>query len=992
MKEERKRHYRQKLLMYFIVAISLAGMLAGGYYYVISIRDSLMEQAISNVWVVTAQQQQAFDNFITRDRERLHSFAADFSKYDSDDVEKILEKLTLFSEVDAVYTVVNLETGVYYNNKTDETLQMKEGELKTYSEFSESGVREPYIGLYTDTKMFGYYECFTFADGTPGLFQKGYESDRVSKEFTLSFYNDQGFAYIVNRQGEILLRPFVNTGDDLGDDIFKLIDSEQNPTDQLADFKAALDNRETGAAVFHDARGDHVYTYVPVENVEEWYLVSIVSKKAIMNEADGIINSSRILLSMALIALFVISVFTFFMWRTRRDFMEMDNEIEYQEQLFNIFSTYLSKNTDDAYLMVKKEKRSIEYASPNFERVLGISEDDALSDLKILNYTDNDLDMLKPGDTLEPVEIERINPKSGEKKWFLETIYCTAIQGEEKLVVYISDRTEERQTQNRLKSALDAAEIASKAKSTFLSSMSHDIRTPMNAIMGLVALLKQEADNPEYVLEYAQRIDGASQHLLGLINDVLDMNKIESGNATLNNAELSLAEIIDEMNTIIRSQVRAKKQQFEIYTTSFTYEHLIGDKMRINQILINILSNAVKYTPAGGRVEMSVCELPPILENYSRIQFTVKDNGQGMSEEYQKVMFDPFTREQNTTTNKIQGTGLGMAITKNLVELMGGTLKVESQLGVGTTFTVELELRIQNKEDDPKFWENHGVSRMIIADDEEETCKNVVRAMAGTGVHVDYVTKGSDVIDTIRNARERGEPYELILLDWMMPDMDGMETARLIRKNYSRRIPILLFTAYDWADIEQEALEVGINHFMQKPFFMSKFKEAIKRLMHGRNEKDASQEEVSIVNGKHILIVEDIDVNRLILCKILNTRGAACDVAVNGKEAVDKFGSSEPGAYDLILMDVQMPVMDGYEATRTIRAGEHPCAKSVPIIAMTANAFADDVQAALESGMNAHVSKPIVLEQVEKTIREVLEGQEHEGAVKPGRMSATRTA
>lgn len=389
---------------------------------------------------------------------------------------------------------------------------------------------------------------------------------------------------------------------------------------------------------------------------------------------------------------------------------------------------------------------------------------------------------------------------------------------------------------------------------------------------------------------------------------------------------------------------------------------------------------------------MSVCELPPILENYSRIQFTVKDNGQGMSEEYQKVMFDPFTREQNTTTNKIQGTGLGMAITKNLVELMGGTLKVESQLGVGTTFTVELELRIQNKEDDPKFWENHGVSRMIIADDEEETCKNVVRAMAGTGVHVDYVTKGSDVIDTIRNARERGEPYELILLDWMMPDMDGMETARLIRKNYSRRIPILLFTAYDWADIEQEALEVGINHFMQKPFFMSKFKEAIKRLMHGRNEKDASQEEVSIVNGKHILIVEDIDVNRLILCKILNTRGAACDVAVNGKEAVDKFGSSEPGAYDLILMDVQMPVMDGYEATRTIRAGEHPCAKSVPIIAMTANAFADDVQAALESGMNAHVSKPIVLEQVEKTIREVLEGQEHEGAVKPGRMSATRTA
>ena len=389
---------------------------------------------------------------------------------------------------------------------------------------------------------------------------------------------------------------------------------------------------------------------------------------------------------------------------------------------------------------------------------------------------------------------------------------------------------------------------------------------------------------------------------------------------------------------------------------------------------------------------MSVCELPQILDSYSRIQFSVKDNGQGMSEDYQKVMFDPFTREQNTRTNKIQGTGLGMAITKNLVELMGGTLSVESQLGVGTTFTVELELRIQEKEDDPKFWEEHGVSRMILADDDEDICKNIVQAMEKTGVHVDYVTNGADVISTIRTARENGEPYDVILLDWMMPEMDGMETARLIRKNYSRKIPILLFTAYDWADIEQEALEVGINHFMQKPFFMSKFKEAIKRLMFGRNETDSEKEEVSIVKDKHILVVEDIEVNRLILCKILDTRGATCDIAENGKEAVEIFGKSEPGQYDIILMDVQMPIMDGYEATRTIRAGGHPCAGTIPIIAMTANAFADDVQDALESGMNAHVSKPIVLEQLEKTIKDVLEGLEQGGAKPLRRQVMTRTA
>lgn len=958
--------------MYFTVALGLVCMLAGSYYYVLSIRESLMDQAIANVLTVTEQQQQAFDNFIAGDRERLHSFVTDFSQCDSENVDRIQEKLTLFSEVDAIYSVVNLDTGEFYNNKSMDVFQMGEEELEEYREFSKSGIRDSYIGLYTDTKMFGYYECFEFADGTEGLFQKGYESSRVSREFTLSFYNDQGFAYIVSLQGEILLRPFVNAGDELGDDIFELIDSGQNEDGQLAEFKAALDNRESGSAVFHDEKGDHVFTYVPVESVDEWYLVSIVSRTAIMNEANAIINNSRILLTMALVAMVVLSAFTFFMWKTRMDIKKKDYEIDYQEQLFNIFSTYLSQNTDDTYLMVKKKERIIEYASPNFERVLGISEDDAMSDLKVLNYADHDLDGLKPGDTLAPVEIDRINPQTGEHKWFLETVYCTAIQDEEKLVVYISDRTEERQTQNTLTAALDAAEVASKTKSTFLSSMSHDIRTPMNAIMGLVTLLKQEADNPEYVREYAQRIDGASQHLLGLINDVLDMNKIESGNTTLNVEELNLAEIIEDLNTIIRSQVKAKDQEFEIYTTSFTYEHLVGDKMRINQILINILSNAVKYTPKGGRIEMSICELPPIMENYSRVQFNVKDNGQGMSEDYQKVMFDPFTREQNTMTNKIQGTGLGMAITKNLVELMGGTLNVESQLGAGTTFSVELELRIQEKEDDPEFWTRHGVSKMIIADDDEEICRNIVLAMADTGVHVDYVTNGTDVVNTIRDAREKGEPYNLILLDWMMPDMDGMETARLIRSNYPHKIPILLFTAYDWADIEQEALEVGVNHFMQKPFFMSRFKEAIKRLMQGGNEKDPAKEEESIVKGKHILVVEDIEVNRMILCKILNTRGATCDIAENGQEAVDIFNASEPGKYDIILMDVQMPVLDGYGATRAIRAGAHPCAKDVPIIAMTANAFADDVQAALDSGMNAHVSKPIVLAQVEKTIREVL--------------------
>ncbi|MDE6589055.1 MAG: response regulator, partial [Oscillospiraceae bacterium] len=356
-------------------------------------------------------------------------------------------------------------------------------------------------------------------------------------------------------------------------------------------------------------------------------------------------------------------------------------------------------------------------------------------------------------------------------------------------------------------------------------------------------------------------------------------------------------------------------------------------------------------------------------EGYSRVRFTVSDNGLGMSEDYLKVIFDPFTREETSATRQIQGTGLGMAITKSLVDLMSGTINVTSELGRGSTFTVELEMRIQEKEDDPKFWDTHSVRKMIVADDEEEVCQNIVHAMRETGVLVDYSTNGETAIQMMREAREAGHPYDLILLDWKMPNLDGLETARLIRKNYSRKIPILLLTAYDWAEIEEEAIEIGVNHFMPKPFFMSSFKDAIRRVM-GSLAKPAGEAD-HVVEGRHILVVDDIEVNRLILVKILSSLGATCDIAGNGQEAVEAFEKAPTGSYDLILMDVQMPIMNGYEATRAIRAGT-PEGKNVPIIAMTANAFVDDVRDAMEAGMDAHVAKPVQLDKLKAAMQQVL--------------------
>ena len=535
----------------------------------------------------------------------------------------------------------------------------------------------------------------------------------------------------------------------------------------------------------------------------------------------------------------------------------------------------------------------------------------------------------------------------------------------------IDEIVQKEQTQKAaLEDALHMAQAASEAKTAFLSSMSHDIRTPMNAIIGFLTLMRDEVDNPEVVREYIQRIDDASKHLLSLINDVLDMNKIESGSTTLSLAEMDLAEIIAEINTIIQPQAKAKNQTFEIFASHLNFEHLLGDKMRINQILINLLSNSVKYTPEGGTIEMRVEELPQVVDNYSRIRFTVSDNGIGMSEDYLKVIFDPFTREDTRVTHEIQGTGLGMAITKSLVDLMGGSIKVDSKLGKGSTFVVELELRIRERESDPKFWADHRIGRMLVVDDDEEICRNVVKTMAVVCVSTDYAVGGERAVQMVREAREADKPYDLILLDWKMPGVNGLEAARLIRKD--SKAPILLLTAYDWREIEHEAAEIGVNHFMPKPFFMSTFKEAV-RLMMGRTQ-EAKHKESDVVKGMRILVVDDIEVNRIILVKILSTLGAECDTASDGQQAVEKFMDA-PSGYDLILMDVQMPGMNGYEATRAIRASSHPFAKAVPIIAMTANAFVDDVRDAIDSGMDAHIAKPVQIDKLKATIQQVLDSR-----------------
>ena len=542
----------------------------------------------------------------------------------------------------------------------------------------------------------------------------------------------------------------------------------------------------------------------------------------------------------------------------------------------------------------------------------------------------------------------------------------------------VDDETREEQEQkNFLREALSQANRANEAKSAFLSNMSHDIRTPMNAIIGFTVLMDKEAESPEKVREYTRKISASSQHLLSLINDVLDMSKIESGKTSLNIAPFSLPELMEELYTILLPQARAKGQSFDFQVHGRPAERLLGDKLHLNQILINLLSNAIKYTPEGGEISLLVEALTPITPQYAHLHFEVRDNGIGMSEEFVKTVFDPFSREMNSTTSGIQGTGLGMAITKNLVELMGGTIRVESRQGKGTTFTVELSFALPVQSDEENFWTRRGISRILVADDDEQVCLDIREMMDGTGVEVAYATDGLSAVDAAAQARERGALFQAVLLDWKMPGQSGGETARLLRGEVGPDVPILVLTAYDWGDIEDEVLAAGVNAFIPKPFFVSTFRQVLDSLDHTRSVAVAQPPE-NVLKGLFFLVAEDNELNAEILSEMLDMEGAGCEVAANGQLAVERFLQSDPDRYDMVLMDVQMPVMGGYEATRKIRASGHPRAAEIPIVAMTANAFAEDVRHALDAGMNGHLSKPIDMNAMRELLGRLREARKSE--------------
>ena len=535
------------------------------------------------------------------------------------------------------------------------------------------------------------------------------------------------------------------------------------------------------------------------------------------------------------------------------------------------------------------------------------------------------------------------------------------------------EKKAEIESHKALKDAYRAAENASRAKTEFLSNMSHDIRTPMNAIVGLTAIAGANIESQDRVVECLGKITKSSRHLLGLINEVLDMARIESGRMSLAEEDFSLPELVDNLLTLTKPAIDEHKHQLEVHVEHIEHEAVCGDSLRIQQVFVNLMSNAVKYTPDGGNITLTIKEKPNGFSELGCYEFSIEDNGIGMTPEFQKIMFEPFSRADDHRTTKVQGTGLGMAIARNIVNLMNGDIQVESAPNKGTKITVTVYLKLQENE---KEQEKELLDLpVLVVDDDKTCCESTVATLQEIGIAGEWVLTGKEAVERCAARHKTGRDYFAVILDWKMPEMDGIATARKIRERVGEEVTIIILTSFDFSEIEEEARAVGVNAFMAKPLFRSRLTATLRQFTSGKKEKNARNylEDFAKENyaGKRILLVEDNALNREIATEIIGMTGVTIDSAENGKIAVEKVMEAPEKWYDLIFMDIQMPIMNGYEATAAIRALAGSRGK-VPIIAMTANAFAEDVQLAKNTGMNEHIAKPLDLNKLNDVLKQWL--------------------
>ena len=822
--------------------------------------------------------------------------------------------------------------------------------------------------IFASPQAHGSYQGFEY-----DAIAIAYENSDIVSVLDISAFHGYAKSYVVHPDGRVVIDHSLESWGAVYN-FFGLLRehsdiSEQEILDLVEQWKVGRTD-----AMLVNLDGMDYYLVYEKSKLQDWIFLGLV-RADIVNASMNNLQLSTMLLVGAVVCGIAALLIGLIVQKSRRSLKRKDTEILYRDELFQ----KLSMNVDDVSLMLDAKTYKADYVSPNVERLLGITVEQIQKDICILgklhsgNPEDPKKNYLKDILIQEQREwdFECIHQKTGERHWFHIVAMGSDVNGMKKYILVMSDRTSDKKMNQALAEAVRAAETANRAKSTFLSNMSHDIRTPMNAIIGFTTLAVRNIDNQERVRDYLGKILSSSNHLLSLINDVLDMSRIESGKIHLEETEVSLSDVLHDLKTIISGQIYAKQLDLYMDAVDVANEDVYCDKTRLNQVLLNLLSNAIKFTPAGGTVSVRLKQFPGTQKDSALYEIRVKDNGIGMSLEFAQKLFSPFERERTSTVSRIQGTGLGMAITKNIVNMMGGTIEVQTEQGKGTEVIVRLALRIQPEQRrTERIAELEGLKALVI-DDDFNTCDSVTKMLAKVGMRSEWTLSGKEAVLRARQSMELGDAFHAYIIDWRLPDMNGIEVTRQIR-SLGDDTPIIILTAYDWSDIEVEARAAGVTAFCAKPLFMSDIRETLMTAIGQKQEKTENPvlpAAGSDFGDRRILLVEDNELNREIAVELLKQYGFRIDTAENGAEAVEKVKHAAPGDYDLVLMDVQMPVMNGYEATKQIRALDDPALAGITILAMTANAFDEDRKQALECGMDGFLSKPIVLEELIGTLQ-----------------------
>ena len=960
------------------VIVLLLGIAAAGVQYFDFVFQTVYKESTAHLAEVLHQSNNMLNEVVEKNLTYLHMWETTMRHIsDEDEIRQFIESVQqetgfsnfYFLSAEGNYMTAAGETG-YLGIQDDLEEQITQGGDIVMSAVLPG---KPEMLVFACPENQGTYRDFAY-----DAVAVSYYNDDIVKVLDISAFDGTASRYVLHPDGRII----INCAAQMEEDVYNLLAAMQERSPLTSeDIQTLSDDFSQGRSGSRLVTLDGTRYYMTYQSAHilDWTIVGLVPAAVVNAGMNALQSSTIVMVSMIVLGISALAL-ALVHRKSSVKLRRKDMEILYRDELF----MKLSMNVDDVFLMLDAQTDRADYVSPNVEKLLGITAEQIQEDVHVLGklhpqefaeQTMNYLTGLAVNEQRE-WDFEYIHQKTGEHRWFHVIAMGSNVEGRTKYILVMSDRTADKKINQALSEAVRAAETANRAKSTFLSNMSHDIRTPMNAIIGFTTLAVSNMDDKERVQDYLSKILASGNHLLSLINDILDMSRIESGKIHLEETETNLSDVLHDLKPIVSGQIHAKQLELYMDAMDVTDEDVYCDKTRLNQVLLNLLSNAIKFTPAGGTVSVRLRQLPGTRKDREQYEIRVKDNGIGMSPEFAKKIFDPFERERSSTVSRIQGTGLGMAITKNIVDMMGGTIEIRTEPGKGTEFIIRVALRVQPEHHRAeRIAELEGLKALVV-DDDFNTCDSVTKMLVRVGMRSEWTLSGKEAVLRARQSMELGDAFHAYIIDWRLPDMNGIEVTRQIR-SLGDGTPIIILTAYDWTDIEVEAKAAGVTAFCSKPMFMSDLRETLLvALGQSQTETDDSVLPGGSPDfrGKHILLAEDNELNREIAVEILSKYGFVVDTAENGVEAVEKIKESKPGDYDLVLMDVQMPLMDGGEAARQIRALPDPALAKIPILAMTANAFEEDRKSALECGMNGFLSKPINIEELIAALSSLLAG------------------